>query len=71
MPRRSLTVPAYRLHKASGQARVILNGNHIYLGLFGSEKSHEKYARLIATYGFSARQQRSNFEWRLIAQAMN
>lgn len=46
MPRSS--VPAYRLHKASGQARVILDGRHIYLGPHGSDESRERYARLIA-----------------------
>lgn len=41
-------VPSYRLHKPSGQARVIIDGEHIYLGLYGSPESHERYARLIA-----------------------
>jgi hypothetical protein len=43
-------IPAYRLHKASGQARVIIDRKHVYLGVFGSAQSHEKYARLIAEY---------------------
>jgi hypothetical protein len=47
MPRKK-RVPTYRLHKPSGQARVIVNGEHIYLGPFGSPESQEKYARLIA-----------------------
>jgi hypothetical protein len=47
MPRK-LLVPSYKLHKPSGQARVILDGKHFYLGPFGSEESREKYARLIA-----------------------
>jgi hypothetical protein len=29
-------VPAYRHHKATGQARVILGGKHHYLGRYGS-----------------------------------
>jgi integrase len=41
-------VPAYRLHESSGQARVIINREHIYLGKFGSDESHEAYARVIA-----------------------
>ncbi|MGO9110645.1 MAG: hypothetical protein ACLP9L_15600 [Thermoguttaceae bacterium] len=41
-------VPAYRLHKPSGQARVIVNREHLYLGKYGSAESREKYARLIA-----------------------
>jgi integrase len=48
MPRRNGHVPAYRLHKPSGQARVIVNGEHIYLGKYGSAESREKYARVIA-----------------------
>ena len=48
MPRHNSHVPAYRLHKPSGQARVIINREHIYLGKFGSPESREQYARLIA-----------------------
>jgi integrase len=43
-------VPAYCPHKPSGQARVIIDGEHIYLGPFGSVESREKYARLIAQH---------------------
>jgi integrase len=49
MPRRP-RIPAYRLHKPSGQARVILLGKQVYLGPFGSPASREKYARLIAAH---------------------
>jgi hypothetical protein len=45
---RKISVPSYKLHKPSGRARVILDGEHFYLGPFGSEESHEEYARLIA-----------------------
>ena len=48
MSRKPGHVPSYRLHKPSGQARVILDGEHIYLGVYGSSESQEKYARLIA-----------------------
>ncbi|NNJ26479.1 tyrosine-type recombinase/integrase [Alienimonas chondri] len=48
MPRRSAKPPSYRLHKPSGQARVILAGEHIYLGKYGTPESKEAYARLIA-----------------------
>jgi integrase len=48
MPKHNAHVPAYRLHKPSGQARVIIDHEHIYLGKFGSPESREKYARLIA-----------------------
>lgn len=46
MPRKS--VPSYRLHKASGQARTIINGRHVYLGKFNSPESRQRYARLLA-----------------------
>ncbi|MGE0537448.1 MAG: tyrosine-type recombinase/integrase [Pirellulales bacterium] len=48
MPRRANSVPSYRLHKASGQARVLVDGRHLYLGIYGSEVSRQRYARLIA-----------------------
>ncbi len=48
MPRKNGHVPSYRLHKPSGQARVIINREHVYLGKFGSAESRERYARLIA-----------------------
>ena len=48
MPRRNGHVPAYRLHKPSGQARVIVGGEHVYLGKYGSPESREKYARLVS-----------------------
>ena len=41
-------IPAYRLHKSSGQARVILRTKHVYLGQYGTPESWEKYQRLIA-----------------------
>ena len=47
MPRKP--VPSYRLHKASGQARTIINGRHIYLGKYGSPESRQRYALLFAT----------------------
>lgn len=46
MPRKS--VPSYRLHKASGQARSIVDGKHVYLGKFNSPESRKRYARLLA-----------------------
>ena len=48
MSQKRSRVPAYRLHKPSGQARVIIDGQHIHLGRYGSPESREKYARLIA-----------------------
>ncbi len=48
MPRKPGPAPAYRLHKPSGQVRVIVGGDHIYLGRYGATESREKYARVIA-----------------------
>jgi integrase len=47
---RPKSIPAYKLHKASGQARVILAGRHIYLGPHGSPESHERYAQIVAEH---------------------
>ena len=46
MPRKS--VPAYRLHKASGLARVIIGGKQIHLGKFKIEESRRLSNRLLA-----------------------
>ena len=43
-------VPKYCLHKATGQARVFIEGRGIYLGKHGSPESHAKYNRLVAEY---------------------
>jgi len=48
MPRQKVHIPAYRLHKPSGQARLIIDGRRVYLGRDGSPESREKYARLVA-----------------------
>lgn len=50
MPRKTHTPPSYRLHRPSGQARVILDGKHVYLGKYGTEESHQNYHRLIAEW---------------------
>ena len=48
MPKSS--VPTYRLHKASGQAVVVLRGRSVYLGKFNSSESRARYDRVIARY---------------------
>jgi integrase len=53
MPKKS-AVPSYRLHKASGQARVLIRGRHVYLGKFNSPESREKYQRTLAEMGSPA-----------------
>ncbi len=35
-------IPSYRLHKASGQGIVTLNGKDHYLGLYNTPESHSK-----------------------------
>ena len=46
----SLRTPKYRLHKASGQALVQINRERTYLGKYGTEKSKEKYRRIVAEW---------------------
>lgn len=43
-------IPGYRLHKASGQAVVTLNGRDIYLGAHNTEASRREYDRLVAEW---------------------
>ena len=42
--------PAYQHHKASGQARVRINGRDHYLGPHGSPESRERYQDLVAEW---------------------
>ncbi len=44
---RQKKVPSYGLHKPSGQARIVVNGQSIYLGKHGSPESYEQYARWV------------------------
>ncbi len=48
--RKPFSTSVYGYHEASGQARVVLGGHHVYLGPFESPASREKYDRLIAEY---------------------
>jgi integrase len=50
MPHRQANLPTYRLHKASGQAVVTLDGRDCYLGTHGTPESRAKYQRLIRDY---------------------
>ncbi|MGL6195059.1 MAG: tyrosine-type recombinase/integrase [Thermoguttaceae bacterium] len=43
-------IPNYRLHKASGQAFVELEGRRFYLGKYGSKASREEYELKISEY---------------------
>jgi integrase len=44
---RRLRIPAYQLHKASGQAKIRVRGRDIYLGVFDSVASRKRYGDLI------------------------
>lgn len=46
MPRR-FVVPAYQLHRGSGQAKVRIRGKDVYLGPHGSEESKRRYEELV------------------------
>ena len=50
MSQKRRRIPSYRLHKPSGQARVIIDGEHVYLGKYGSPESWEKYHRQVAEH---------------------
>ena len=43
-------VPKLCLHKATGQARVLLRGRHVYLGRHGTPEADEKYRRIVAEF---------------------
>jgi len=44
------SLPAYRLHRQSGQAIVTLNGHDVLLGVFGSAASKAEYRRRTAEW---------------------
>ncbi len=46
----SISIPRYQLHRATGRARVTLNGRDVYLGEHNSPDSKAKYQRLIAEW---------------------
>tara|TARA_R110002049_G_scaffold305056_1_gene500975 strand:+ start:9914 stop:10165 length:252 start_codon:yes stop_codon:yes gene_type:complete len=46
--KRKGATPSYRLHRASGNAVVTVDGRDHYLGKYDTPESLEKYARLIA-----------------------
>lgn len=45
-----LAIPKLRLHKASGNAAVMLDGRYLYLGEYGTPEAQERYDRLIAEW---------------------
>lgn len=42
--------PSYRLHQATGQARVVVDGKTHYLGTYGSPESHARYEKILAKW---------------------
>ena len=40
-------IPAYGLHKPTGQARVRIDGKDVHLGPHGSEESKRKYEQIV------------------------
>jgi integrase len=50
MPKLNHRLPKYRLHKASGQAIVTLNGFDHYLGTHGTDESKQAYQRKVAEW---------------------
>src|SRR5262245_25847984 len=50
MPKLVHTAPKRRLHTATGQAVVTLNGRDIYLGKYKSAESRKEYHRLIGQW---------------------
>lgn len=50
MPRLAKKTPSYRLHRATGQALVVLDGRVFYLGRHGTPASRAEYDRLVAEW---------------------
>jgi hypothetical protein len=40
-------ISRYTLRESSGQARIFLNGNEVYLGVYNSQESLQEYARIL------------------------
>jgi hypothetical protein len=49
-------IPSYRLHKATGQAVVVLDGRSFYLGSYDTPASRAEYDRVIAEWLANKRQ---------------
>lgn len=71
MPPKRRKVPAYCLHKATGQAVVRIDGKDFYLGKYGTEASHEAYQRLVAQFVTIEKSCRSRSQLRAVARTVN
>jgi len=50
---RKNTIPAYTLHRGTGQARVRIDGrDHYYLGRYESPESRHRYKELVDKWRF-------------------
>ena len=56
MPRQSPAVPPFRVHKATGQAYVTLEGRRVYLGRHDAADALERYTRTIEEWKANGRQ---------------
>ncbi len=54
--KKNLRVPSLRLHKASGQAYVVLSGKAIYFGPHGTPQAEQEYHQVIAEWLAAGRQ---------------
>jgi hypothetical protein len=50
MPRPKSLKPKYCLHKSSGRAFVVLDGQFVYLGQHGTQESRDAYDRVIGEW---------------------
>ena len=60
MPRLFHRPPSYRRHKSTNQAVVSFLGKKIYLGPYGSEKSHERYQEILKQWEKARHQQQQS-----------
>src|SRR5258708_2420786 len=51
-------IPSYRLHRATGQAVVVLDRRSYYLGKYDTPQSRAEYARVVAEWLANRRQHR-------------
>ena len=54
--KKNLRVPSLRIHKASVQAYVVLNGKAIYFGPHGEPQAEQEYHQVIAEWLATGRQ---------------
>ncbi len=60
MPRLFHRPPKYRFHKTTKQAVVSFFGKHIYLGPYGSHRSHQRYQEVLEEWDTARHLQHKN-----------